>query len=55
MLAAEQLMKSVQTRIIKTHLEIVQLTFVLAYSSVGRRSNHYGNKYLLVQKDHTKL
>jgi len=49
-LAAEWLMESLETRMIVTHLEIVQLSFVLAYSSVDRRPIRYGNKYLLVQK-----
>lgn len=49
MLAAEALMESVETRTIMAHLEMVQLSFVLAYSYVDRRSK-CGNKYLLVQE-----
>lgn len=54
MLPDEWLMESVETRTIMTHLEMVQLSFVLAYSSVDRRSKH-GNKYLLVQKSFPSL
>lgn len=42
-------MESVETRTIMAHLEMVQLSVVLAYSYVDRRSKR-GNKYVLVQK-----